>query len=139
MNNNLYLIAIAAPLTEIADCVHLEKVYCTILTERGTEETFIGEYEPNWNDIKDNFYIVQYDQDRHYYRVHPLGGCDFEYYCEKEKYLFSYMDAKELRFIGDDNPLGNIFHSYSAVILECIRWAADAAWTKEKYRQLTNG
>lgn len=138
MENNLYLIAVAAPLTEIADSIHLEKVYRTEQTEHGTEELFIGEYKPNWSDINNYFYIIQYDQDRHFYSVYPVG-CDYVYYTEKEKNLFAYMDAKGLQFIGDDNTLGNIHHSLPMIILEYVRWAADVAWTKEKYKQLVNG
>jgi hypothetical protein len=138
MENNLFLIAVAAPLQNIANSICLEKIYCTIQTERGKEETFIGEYEPNWNDIKDNFYIIQYDQNKHYYTVYPLGA-DCIYSTDTEKNLFWYMDSKNLQFIGDDNPLGDIYHSYSMAILQYVRWAADIAWIKEKYEQLING
>jgi len=135
MENNLYLIAIAAPLQDIAEEIHLEKIYCTIQSFRGKEEIFIGEYAPNWDSIKNNFYVIEYNQDKKFYSIKSLG-IDYEYYTEKEKNLFQYMDSKGLQFIGAYHPLGDIFHSYPMVILECIRWTADVAWTKEKMKQL---
>lgn len=131
MENNLFLIGITESLEKISNHITLSKMYevphYNTLIER--------ERIPNWNNIKNFFYIINYNQDKRYYRVIPLG-VDVHYYMEKEENLFSYMDAKHIQFIGDNNPLGKIFQSFPMVFLELSRWTADVAWTKEKYNQL---
>ena len=46
------------------------------------------------------------------------------------------MDKNGYRFIGDENPLGAIFKSYTMAYLECIRWAANVDWTLRAYSNL---
>ena len=138
LENKLFLIAIKKSLGELTNEVNLTKWYEVPydMTEFSYADLIEHDDEVvEYSGLLQYLYIVMYDQDRHYYSVTPLCN-DVDYYTEKEKNLFNYMDFNHIRFIGDNNPLGQIFHSYAAVWLEIVRWAADVAYTKRKMQQL---
>ena len=60
---------------------------------------------------------------------------------ESIKFINSIYDLKEngIEVIVDDEPLGNIFRSYTAAYLELVRWAADIAYSKNYYYSLIEG
>ena len=91
-------------------------------------------------DFWDKVCYIEYNQDTHEYVVKEVVDGEIEYYqCAKEKELFRHMDDNGICFIGDDNPLGAIFQSYSAAYLAVVRWAADVAYAKAKYNALLEG
>lgn len=112
MNDNLYLIIINKNLLKLADDIFssTDKIDNGIIN--------ILEYNPKtkWYSIKttENNYKIFWN----------------------EKTLFGYMDENGYRFIGDENPLGAIFKSYTMAYLECIRWAADVDWNLRTYSNL---
>ena len=124
MENNLFLIGVKCKLKNLAHCVF-------IVEEEGIEHVA-------YNRFWENITFIWYNQDTHLYTVKEIVNEEVKYsYYEKEKELFRHMDNNGINFI-DDNPLGEIFQSYSAAYLALIRWAADVAWTKEKYKQLVS-
>ena len=123
MENNLFLIGIKCKLENLAHCVF-------VVEEEGVEYVAYNRF---WNNIT----FIWYNQDTHLFTVKEILNGEVKYfYCEKEKELFQHMDDNGINFIYGDNPLGEIFQSYSAAYLALIRWAADVAWTKHKYDQL---
>ena len=90
-----------------------------------------------YSDFWDNIDFVWYNQDTYLYTVKEIINKEVKYsYYKAEKELFRHMDTNGIEFISDSNPMGEIFQSYSAAYLAIIRWAADIAWTKQKYSQL---
>ena len=125
MENNLFLIGIKCNLEQLANYVSIKK-------EKGIER-MIYSYSNFWSNIT----FIWYNQDTHLYTVKEILNGEVKYsYFEKEKELFRHMDDNGINFIYGDNPLGEIFQSYSAAYLALIRCAADVAWTKHKYDQL---
>lgn len=127
MENKLFLVGIKCSLDQLA-----EKV--------GLVDTFSGERHVAYFGFWENICFIEYNQDTHEYRVKEVVDGEVEYYnCGKENNLFRHMDNNGIRFIGDENPIGAIFTSYAAAYLEVVRWAADIAWTREKYNALLEG
>lgn len=125
MENNLFLIGIKCNLEQLANYVFIKK-------EKGIER-MVYSYSNFWGNIT----FIWYNQDTHLYTVKEILNNEVKYfYFEKEKELFRHMDDNGIKFIYGDNPLGEIFQSYSAAYLALIRWAADVAWTKHKYDRL---
>ena len=123
MENNLFLIGLKCSLEQLAHCVSL-------VEEKGIERMVYSNF---W----DNIVFIWYNQDTHLYTAKEIVDGEVKYfYSNKEKALFQHMDDNGINFIYSDNPLGEIFQSYSAAYLAVIRWVADIAWTKHKYEQL---
>jgi len=125
--NSLYLIGVKCPLPQLAEQV-------------GLVENFLGEEELAYFGFWDNVCIIEYNIDNRCYWIKGFGVeglCYANFGNEKE--LFSYMDEQHIDFIHEDNPLGNIFYSYSAAYLELVRWAADIAYIKDYYINLVEG
>ena len=122
--NSLYLIGVKCPLPQLAEQVGLASDY--------NEEDNVA-YFGFW----DNVCIIEYNTETHKYMVKEnlVGESNF-YIADVEKDLFNYMDEQHIDFIYEDNPLGNIFYSYSAAYLELVRWAADVAYTREIWNNL---
>ena len=113
MNDNLYLIMTNRSLLKLADDI----ISSTDRIDNGI--IIILEYNP-----KTKWYSIKTTENKNYKIFW------------NEKALFGYMDKNGYRFIGDENPLGAIFKSYTMAYLECIRWAANVDWTLRAYSNL---
>lgn len=126
MENKLYIIGIKCSLEDLANKIGF--------VDEGDERyvAYFGFWE--------NIVFVEYNQDTHEYTVKENVDGEIRYYkYDTEKELFRHMDSNGIDFIYDLNPMGDIYRSYSAAYLEVVRWAADVAWTREKYFNLMEG
>lgn len=127
IGNKLYLIGVKCPLPQLAEKIALVENY--------DEEPSVG-YFGFW----DNICFIEYDQDTKEYIVKENEGCEVHYYrFVKEQQLFWHMDEHNIQFVSDENPLGDIFQSYSAAYLSVVRWVADVVWTRDLYNNLLEG
>ena len=123
MENNFFLIGLKCSLEQLANYVSIKK-------ENEIEHMVYSNF---WSNIA----FIWYNQDTHLYTAKEIINGEIRYfYSNREEALFRHMDDNGINFIYGDNPLGEIFQSYPAAYLALIRWAADVAWTKEKYKQL---
>ena len=119
MENNLFFIGIKCTLEQLSECV--------FVTEE--DDTEYVDYYDFWD-----------NQDTHLYTVKEIVDKEVKYfYFEEDKNFIKYLNENKIQCIYDDNPLGQIFQSYSAAFLAIIRWAADVAWTKNKLEKLLEG
>lgn len=124
MNANLYLIGIKYSLEELAAKVSLVEDY--------NGERHVG-YFGFWQNIA----FIEYNRDTKQYLVKEVIDDEVHYTsCLTENCLFQYMDDNNIQFIGDENPLGEIFESYSAMYLTLIRWVGDICYTRDLYEKL---
>ena len=127
MENKLYLIGIKCSLKELAN--HFELI-----------DTFSGEEQIAYFNFWENIAFIEYNQDTHLYTVKEIIDGEVQYYFYKrEEELFRHMDDYGIEFVYDNNPIGDIFQSYSAAYLALIRWVADVAWTRDVYNNLMEG
>lgn len=126
MENKLFLIGIKCPLSQLANQVSVVEEY--------------GVRHVAYFDFWKNIVFIEYNQDIHQFVVKEIKDNKVQYSVyEREKYLFRHMDEENISFVGDNNPLGEIFRSYSAAYLALIQWVGDVAWTKEYYNSLLEG
>ena len=126
MENNLFFIGIKCTLEQLSECVFV------------TEED--GKEYVDYYNFWDNIVFIWYNQDTHLYTIKEIVDKEVKYsYFEEDKNFIKYLNENKIQCVYDDNPLGQIFQSYSAAFLEIIRWAADVAWTKNKLEKLLEG
>ena len=123
MENKLYLVGIKCSLEDLANRFGL-----------------VSEGEIAYFNFWNNIAFIEYNQDTHKYTVKEIVDDEVRYYTyDQEKELFRHMNDYSIEFIYDDNPMGDIFQSYSAAYLAVVRWVADVAWTKNLYNSLMEG
>jgi hypothetical protein len=127
MENKLYLVGIKCSLEELAN--HF-----------GLVDSLSGEEEIAYFNFWNNIAFIEYNQDTYKYTVKEFVDDEVRYYTyDQEKELFQHMDDYGIEFIYDNNPMGDIFQSYSAAYLAVVRWVADVAWARDLYYNLLEG
>ena len=123
MENKLFLVGIKCPLDKLAD-------------EVGLVSTLTAEEHLAYFSFWDNVCIITYDQDNHIWGIQEdiIGKSPLVTF-NKEPSLFNYMDENGISFVYD-NPLGEIFRSYTRAYLEIVRWAADIAYIRNYLNSL---
>lgn len=123
MENKLYLVGIKCSLEDLANRFGL-----------------VPEGEIAYFNFWNNIAFIEYNQDTHKYTVKEIVDDEVRYYTyDQEKELFQHMDDYGIEFVYDNNPMGDIFQSYSAAYLAVVRWVADVAWTRDLYSNLLEG
>ena len=123
MENKLYLVGIKCSLEDLANRFGL-----------------VSEGEIAYFNFWNNIAFIEYNQDTYKYMVKEIVDDEVRYYTyDQEKELFRHMDDYGIEFVYDNNPMGDIFQSYSAAYLAVVRWVADVAWTRDLYSNLMEG
>lgn len=124
MENKLYIIGIKENLEHLAECV-------------GLVDTFSGTEELAYFGFWDKVCIIEYNAENDSWWIKEFGIKGPRYInCIDNKELFKIMDEEKIQFPREDNPLGEIFQSYTAAYLQLVCWAADVAYTKDKLYNL---
>lgn len=116
VGNKLYLIGIDYSLKELLN------------------EISLYENEIEFGCFWDCIYFFEYNQNNKNWKIFDRDY-NLIFACKEEKNLFSYMDKNKIRFIYN-NPLGEIFKSFTMAYLECVRWAADTLYAKNRLELL---
>ena len=122
MENNLYFIGIKCSLKDLSNRVNLV-------------DDNVG-YFSFW----DKVCIIEYNPATEKFTVKEnINMGEPQYFTGDENSLLHYLNENGIEVIVDDEPLGNIFRSYTAAYLELVRWAADIAYSKNYYYSLIEG
>lgn len=125
--NKLFLIGVKCSLPQLAKCV-------------GLVDSFSSNQQIAYFDFWEKICFIVYDRDSKEYTVKENCDCAAHYHTFNDEIkLFQYMDENDIQFVGDENPLGAIFSSYSAAYLEVVRWAADICYICNLYNDLLEG
>lgn len=121
-NNYLYIIGVKCSLQDLSETISMVDGHVC--------------YFDFWK----NICFFEYNKDTCEYLLKEIENGEVHYHTfDNEKELFRHMRENKINFIADDNPLGEIFVSYSGAYLALIRWVGDIAYTKEKLNQLVEG
>ena len=124
-SNKVYFIGLKCSVSELAEKVSL------INSAPGEDEIA---YMGFW----DNVCIIEYNGNTDFYTFKEnIFNNSVYYICYGAKTFINYCNDNNIQF-PIESPLSQPFKSYTGAYLELVRWAADIAYTREKWSKLIN-